>query len=39
MRRIEIVEEAIDGTVSRIDRFMGQNENDLNKMDKIEKAL
>lgn len=39
MRRIEIVEEAIDGTVSRIDKFMSQNHDDLSKIEKIEKAL
>jgi hypothetical protein len=36
MRRIEIVEEAIDGTVARIDKFLAQNQNDLEKIEKLE---
>jgi RNAse (barnase) inhibitor barstar len=36
MRRVEIVEEAIDGTVARIDKFLAQNQNDLAKQEKLE---
>ena len=39
MRRIEIVEEAIDSNVQRMDKFMTQAQLDLSRQDKFENAL
>ena len=36
MRRIEILEDAIDTTVNRIDKFMNQMDIDTSKQQKIE---
>lgn len=39
MRRVEIVEDAIDSTVSRMDKFMSAVSLDAEKAAKIEAAL